>query len=163
MAKKKTSTAKKHPGGRPTRYKAEYCEQARKLCLLGYTDKELADFFGVVESTINKWKKDHKEFSESLRAGKAVADADVADSFFKRAKGYTTRTEKPVTVSDGSGMGSHVEQHPIEVHVPGDPGAALNWLKNRQPDKWRDKQEVEHSGNISIGKPPTMEDAEFPE
>jgi hypothetical protein len=31
--------------GRPTKYKEEYNEQAYKLCLLGATDKELADFF----------------------------------------------------------------------------------------------------------------------
>lgn len=156
MAKEKTKR------GRPTRYKAEYCEQARKLCLLGYTDKELADFFGVAESTINKWKKDHKVFSESLRAGKAVADAEVVDSFYNRAKGYTIKIDKPVTVSDGQGAGSHVEQHPIEQHVPGDPGAALSWLKNRQPDKWRDKQEIEHSGDLIIIPPPSLEEAVFP-
>lgn len=31
--------------GRPTKYRPEFAEQARKLCLLGATDKELADFF----------------------------------------------------------------------------------------------------------------------
>lgn len=32
-------------GGRPTKYKEEYTDQAYKLCLLGATDKEMADFF----------------------------------------------------------------------------------------------------------------------
>ncbi len=32
---------------RPTKYQEAYAEQARKLCLLGYTDAELADFFEV--------------------------------------------------------------------------------------------------------------------
>ncbi|MCV5597561.1 hypothetical protein OFN66_28085, partial [Escherichia coli] len=44
-----------------------YAEQARKLCLLGYTDAELADFFEVSESTINKWKLDYPKFSESIK------------------------------------------------------------------------------------------------
>lgn len=52
---------------RPTKYQEAYAEQARKLCLLGYTDAELADFFEVSESTINKWKLDYPEFSESLK------------------------------------------------------------------------------------------------
>ena len=42
--------------GRPTKYKDEYCEQAYKLCLLGATDKEMADFFQVSLSTLNLWK-----------------------------------------------------------------------------------------------------------
>ncbi len=64
---------------RPTKYQEAYAEQARKLCLLGYTDAELADFFEVSESTINKWKLDYPEFSESIKKGKAVADAEVSD------------------------------------------------------------------------------------
>lgn len=35
------------PGGRPTKYKPEYVEQSAKLCALGATDMELADFFEV--------------------------------------------------------------------------------------------------------------------
>ncbi|MES1763769.1 hypothetical protein ACKWMU_12765, partial [Escherichia coli] len=54
---------------RPTKYQEAYAEQARKLCLLGYTDAELADFFEVSESTINKWKLDYPEFSESIKKG----------------------------------------------------------------------------------------------
>lgn len=55
---------------RPTKYQEAYAEQARKLCLLGYTDAELADFFEVSESTINKWKLDYPEFSESIKKGR---------------------------------------------------------------------------------------------
>ena len=64
------------PAGRPSQYKAEYCEQAYKLCLLGATDVQLADFFGVSEQTLNTWKQKHPKFLESLRAGKDEADAE---------------------------------------------------------------------------------------
>lgn len=73
---------------RPTKYQEAYAEQARKLCLLGYTDAELADFFEVSESTINKWKLDYPEFSESIKKGKAVADAEVSDRLYQRAMGF---------------------------------------------------------------------------
>jgi hypothetical protein len=75
-------------GGRPTDYKTEYAEQTYKLCLLGATDKELANFFDVVESTINLWKQEHSEFSESIKRGKFQADANVADRLYQRATGY---------------------------------------------------------------------------
>ncbi|THF91722.1 terminase, partial [Escherichia coli] len=73
---------------RPTKYQEAYAEQARKLCLLGYTDAELADFFEVSESTINKWKLDYPKFSESIKKGKAVADAEVSDRLYQRAMGF---------------------------------------------------------------------------
>ena len=50
-------------------YKPEYAEQARKLCLLGATDKELADFFGCNEATINNWKARRPDFLESIKEG----------------------------------------------------------------------------------------------
>lgn len=37
---------------RPTKYQEAYAEQARKLCLLGYTDAELADFFKSVSQLL---------------------------------------------------------------------------------------------------------------
>jgi hypothetical protein len=55
----------KNKGGRPTKYEHEYADQAKKLCFLGFIDRELAGFFEVEESTINKWKKDYPEFLES--------------------------------------------------------------------------------------------------
>ena len=73
-------------GGRPSKYKVEYNEQARKLCLLGYTDIQLAHHFAIAESTLNKWKKEKPEFSESLRQGKCDADGEVVESLFKEAK-----------------------------------------------------------------------------
>ena len=72
-------------GGQPTAYKPEYPEQARKLCLLGYTDLELADFFSVCEATINNWKIAHPEFLESIKSGKVFADTDVVSSLHDKA------------------------------------------------------------------------------
>lgn len=71
--------------GQPTGYKPEYNKQAYKLCLLGYTDKQLADFFGVCEATINNWKHAHPTFLESIRDGKENADCEVAQSLYKKA------------------------------------------------------------------------------
>jgi hypothetical protein len=130
--------------GRPTDYKPEYAEQVEKLCKLGAIDKELAEFFEVSESTINLWKQVHPEFSESIKKGKLVADAEVAQKLFHRAIGY----EHPDT--HFSAYEGDVTETPTVKHYPPDPTAAIFWLKNRQPAKWRDKQDVEHSGNVSV-------------
>lgn len=74
--------------GRPTKYKPEYADQAYRLCLLGHTDSELSEFFEVNEDTIHEWKKRHEDFSESVKRGKLVADANVAEGLYKRAIGF---------------------------------------------------------------------------
>lgn len=58
---------------RPTKYKKEYDEQVRKLCLLGAIDTEIADLFGVDERTINRWKVDYPGFCQSIKEGKIMA------------------------------------------------------------------------------------------
>lgn len=130
-------------GGRPTKYKEDYDKQAYKLCLLGSTDKDLADFFEVDESTINNWKIDYPSFFESIKKGKQSADANVADRLYQRAMGFTHESEEIKVLSMGNGEGSVIERVPItKVYAP-DPTSAIFWLKNRQPKKWRDKQEID--------------------
>lgn len=136
------------PGpGRKSRYRPEFAEQARKLCLLGATDKELADFFEVAESTVHKWKHDHPAFSESIRAGKVIADAEVADSLFKRATGEYVQLEKLVKVKGEDGQ-EKFEAVRYKGYIPGDPNAAFRWLLNRRRQNWADKTEMVHSGTI---------------
>jgi hypothetical protein len=130
----------KQPVGRPLKYNDSYAEQAEKICLLGATDKQLADFFEVAESTINKWKLDHPEFSESIKAGKQIADAEVAESLFNRAKGYSHPEDK---IFNANGEPMVV---PTTKHYPPDATSAIFWLKNRCKDEWRDKQDHELTG-----------------
>lgn len=131
----------KDKGGRPTKYDPSFNDQAYKLCLLGSTDKQLADFFGVVESTINLWKLEHPKFSESLRKGKEIADSDVAQKLFQRAIGYQY-TESKRETDPNSGIIKSTET--TKTVVP-DPTAQIFWLKNRQPDKWRDSKNIDHT------------------
>lgn len=134
--------------GRPTSYKAAFAGQAYKLCLLGATDADLARFFDVSATTIDNWKLAHPDFVGSLKAGKEEADAKVAKSLFRRALGYSHPAVKIITVPRGNNDGSDVEQIPYTERYAPDTTAAIFWLKNRRPDVWRDRQAVEHSGEI---------------
>lgn len=124
------------PAGRPTKFKAEYIEQARKLCQLGATDRELADFFEIAESTLYLWKAENQEFSEALKVGKDTADDRVERSLYLRACGYT---HPDVHVSNYQG---EVSLTPIIKHYPPESVAGIFWLKNRRPSEWRDKREI---------------------
>lgn len=125
--------------GRPTDYREDYNTKAEKLCKLGATDKELADFFEVAESTINEWKLTYPEFSESIKKGKVLADANVAQSLYKRAVGFKA-PDLHFSAYEG-----HVTQTEYTKHYPPDPTSMIFWLKNRQPSKWRDKHEFDHT------------------
>jgi hypothetical protein len=122
---------------RPTSYLPKYASQAYKLCLLGATDKDLADFFEVAESTINNWKLEHPRFLESLKRGKDTADATVAESLFKRANGYKHKAVKIFCTKDGN-----IVEAPYVEHYAPDTTACIFWLKNRKSQAWRDRQEA---------------------
>jgi len=140
-------------GGRPTLYQEDYVEQVYKLCMLGATDKEIAEFFMVSESTINGWKIKHPAFLKSLRRGKMMADADMAVSLYKRGMGYT----HPEThVSNYKG---EITLTDIMKHHPPETGAAFLWLKNRQPKLWKDKIELKEDINLNVFPPKEELDA----
>ena len=136
----KKNPAEKKKRGRKSEYRIEYADQALKLCLLGATDKELAEFFSVSEQTLNKWKKDYPEFLESLKKGKNIADANVASRLYNRAIGYSCKATKFATSE-----GKITDSKEYIEHTT----AAIFWLKNRQPEKWRDKKEVD--ANVNLG------------
>lgn len=143
------------PGpGRNSLYRKEYADQARKLCLLGATDKELADFFEITETTIQNWKKAHPAFIASIVDGRVVADANVADSLYKRATGEYVQLEKLMKVKDAEGKETF-EAVRYKGFIPGDPNAAYRWLLNRRRQDWTDSSKVDLTGtvNVTINKP----------
>jgi hypothetical protein len=126
--------------GRPKTYNSEFANQATKLCELGATDYELADFFGVDTRTIYRWKNSEPDFCQAVITGKDKADERVERSLYNRAVGYSFESEKVFQFK-----GNVIRAETVE-HIPPDPGAAMNWLKNRRADKWRDKITQEVTG-----------------
>lgn len=134
-------TGKAGPG-RPSLYLPEYAEQARKLCLLGATDQEIADFFEVDVRTVYRWKAEHGEFCQSLKAGKEVADERVERSLYQKAIGYE---QDAVKIFMPANAPEPVYAEFREKIAP-DTTAAIFWLKNRRSDLWRDKSHSEVTG-----------------
>lgn len=127
-----------------SKYRASYADEAFRLTLLGATVADLAETFEVTQRTVDNWLADHPDFRDAVRRGRVIADADVAAALFTRATGYTVKAQRVVVVE---GRPEVVE---IDEHVPSDPRAAIFWLKNRDPRRWRDRQEVEHSGTLTL-------------
>jgi len=126
--------------GRPTEYVKKYDRMAYRHCLLGATDKDLAELFEVSEQTINAWKHEHPIFLESIKKGKVEADQAVTVSLYKRATGYS---HPDTHISNYLGV---VTKTAIRKHYPPDTTACIFWLKNRQKANWRDKIDHEVTG-----------------
>lgn len=124
--------------GRPTLYRPEYPELARKACLLGADNQKLARFFEVADTTIDKWLAEIPEFSGAVKAGREVADQTVAASLYHRACGYS---HKAVKIFMPAGASAPVYAEYVE-HYPPDPTSAIFWLKNRDPERWREKSDI---------------------
>jgi hypothetical protein len=107
-----------------------------KLCALGHTDFEVAGFFGVSGSLINRWKAEFPDVARAFISGKEVADERVERSLFHRATGYTFEAVK---IFNDKGAVTRVDY--VE-HAAPDTTACIFWLKNRRPELWRDRREV---------------------
>ena len=146
--------------GRPTDYRVELNDKVYKLCLLGATDKEIADLFDISESTLNNWKLEYPEFLESIKAGKITADAEVANSLYKRANGYRYDEITYEKVGEGESLVEMAEtglesvkqdiykKKVVTKEVAPDVAAQNIWLKNRrgrvaaEAQRWADKVET---------------------
>jgi hypothetical protein len=125
-------------GGRKTVYSPRMAVVARKCCERGQTDSEVADMLGIGLATLYRWKAEHPAFSRVFKLGKAEADDRVERSLYNRAVGYDYVAEKPVMTRHGQ------KTMRYRAHVPPDTAAAVWYLKNRKPDRWRDSFRHEH-------------------
>lgn len=134
------------PAGRPSSFEDKFIDQARVACgNLGATDADLAELFGVSVTTIDNWKNEFPEFLGALKAGKVEYDSQVVRKLRERAMGYSHPAVKIFHDKEaGTTLVDYTE------HYPPDTTACIFWLKNRQPSEWREKQEVEHSGKVTL-------------
>lgn len=135
---------RKSRAGRPPKYRPEYARIAKKLLSTGSTVPELAEVFGVANSTVWLWRSTYPEFLEAFSELHEDFDARVERALGQRAVGYDYDSVK---VFQFNGEPVIV---PIKTHVPPDVNAAKFWLAARQSGKWRVKEEVEISASGAV-------------
>jgi hypothetical protein len=135
---------KKHPGGRPSKFNMIDKDQMKTLYLEGKTDQFVVDFFKIDISTLTKWKQKNAKFFTAIKDWKTEADKVVEKSLYERAKGYS-HPEEQIFQFQGQ-----IVRADTTKHYPPDPTSMIFWLKNRQPAKWRDKVDVEHTGDLIL-------------
>lgn len=150
MAKTKQAEATlsdKAKQGRPSKYREEFCLAVEYMAKAGMTDAQMAEKLEISEASFHVWKKEYPQFLEAIKRGKEEPDDIVERSLFERATGYVNRNAVKIFMPAGADSPVYA---PYEEHVAPDVTAQIFWLKNRRPEAWRDKQELKHTGGISV-------------
>ena len=115
----------------------------------GLTDVQIAQNIGISSSTFYAWRLKFPQISESLKKGKAPVDFEVENALLNKARGFIKIIKKPIKVKTKkqlAGKGTieeeHIEYVDEEIYIPPDTTAQIFWLKNRKPEKWRDRTDV---------------------
>lgn len=117
----------------------------------GLIDEQIAKNCGIHPSTLYAWKNKYPKISRALKKGKEVIDRQVENALLKRALGYQyTETTRERLKDPNSGEEKMVITKTVKKEVVPDTTAQIFWLKNRRPDKWRDKRDLEHSGSMNV-------------
>lgn len=120
----------------------------------GLTDEQIASNMGVNVATLYRYKKDHGDICEALKKGKEVVDIQVENALLKRALGYTyDEITKEICEDAETGEICLRVTKKVTKEVVPDTTAQIFWLKNRRPDKWRDKQNMELTGSVRTDNP----------
>ena len=129
--------------------KGKYAEWITKDGLLqiesfardGLNDEQIAAKIGISAKTLYEWENRFSEIRKAIKRGKAPVDTTVENALLKSALGFTKTVRKAVKLRQrgGNEIVEYVEE---EVYVPPQVTAQIFWLKNRRPDRWRDKPEI---------------------
>lgn len=134
MAEKKQGRKR----GNQTKYDPDiHPTLVRGLARSGYTSVEIAEKLQVSKSTLYKWRQKYPELRDSLKEGRDFADNMVEDALYKSALGFRRKTIKKRKTPQG------VTIEEVQEDVPPNATAIIFWLKNRRPEQWRDKREVD--------------------
>lgn len=118
----------------------------------GLSNEQIAHNVGITAKTLCEWQNRFSEFRDAIKKGKEVVDREVENALLKRAMGYEYDevTQEPVTDKDTGITEMRVTKRVTKQIVP-DVTAQIFWLKNRKPDEFRDKRDVELSGKVDLG------------
>ena len=112
----------------------------------GLNDEQIAHNIGIGVRTFYEWLSKYKQLKQVLKQSKEVVDREVENALLKSAIGYYLDEER---------IDSEGNVYTVRRFVPPNTTAQIFWLKNRDPDNWRDKKQTEltgaNGGNLVIG------------
>ena len=125
-----------------------------KTLASGCTKTKAAKAAGLSFNSVYRYIKVHPEFADEILAAELSCVGKVEDALFMRAVGYEYEENKYITVD-----GKLKRQEKTVKQIAPDVVACIFYLKNRAPERWKDKHDVEYAGNVIVILPEGMDDA----
>lgn len=99
-----------------------------------------------------------------MKDGKEEADKVVENAIYKNATGFKyidkIVSTKKIIEYDENGKKSKEIVEPVIIEVEkykcAELGASIFWLTNRNPNKWKNTQNIKHEGTMGIAQLPDM-------
>ena len=120
-------------------------QKAEVAALTCKTNKEFCEFLDIDELTFNIWNNKSSAYYKAVSKWKDAATKEIEKALAKRAVGFTKKTKKDVITRAGT-----IETLVTETYYPPDTAATQFWLKNRAPEEWKDKSEVDVNVQANI-------------
>lgn len=129
----------------------ESLKRIESLSRDGATNEQVAEAFGINVATLYSWKKKYTEIDDALKRGKRPVDFEVENMLLKSAMGFEYEEEimNVVKMNDGSER-RYVRK--LKKYQPPNVTAQIFWLKNRKPEIWRDKRDLEVEDKTDIAE-----------
>lgn len=143
------------------KYNAKIVE---RICLLiktdSYTVAEICEQVSINQDTYYDWFKNKPEFSDAIKKAKGEFDdfllVEARKSLVKKIRGYTIQEKKTVTVDTGKVNDEgkpivKVKEHSVtDKHFQPDTAAIIFTLCNRDSDNWKNRQDTNLSGEVTL-------------
>lgn len=130
--------------GPKSKFSQKLGETFVRLSKDGKTLEQIAEVVGVSKKTLSNWMGKNEDLLLAVREARQVADELVEAALFGRATGYS-HPETKVFIHEGCPITEEVTKH-----YPPDTQAAMFWLRNRQPARWKEKTEGDVTVNNTV-------------
>lgn len=141
---------KQRKPGRPPLYTDDILPRVEELASKGLGNKEIAKALGIHDKTFYDWRDKYPQFLHSVKKYRGLADIQVENALFKSAIGFNfveVKKERRKLGKDDEGKDIYklVITEKIKKHIPGVSAAQIFYLKNRMPERYKDKIETQIS------------------
>ncbi len=123
-------------------YEADFPERAERFAKMGMIDTEICTQLGISKTVYYEYQQKYPEFAEAIKRGKKPINELAEEAFLKNVLGFEYEEKQSEMNVDKDGNATVAKVRTITRHFRGDTTAQIFFLKNRMPEKYKDRQEV---------------------
>ncbi len=121
-----------------------------KLSSLGLTREEMRAVTGLSKKQFEWRMRTDKRFADIVKSGRQEANRLVEQALFRRAIGYQVESTEVHEYYDSNDRVLNKKKVKKVQHIPPDTKAALEWLYNRDPERWKKALQLDVKNSLSF-------------